>query len=64
MVAWPVAASDELKSYVARKLELTLQDDCIVGNTSGNTKEIASIYSGGTTQGSCCIKALAQSYVW
>ena len=31
--SWPVAASDELKPYVARKLELTLQDDCVLWGT-------------------------------
>ena len=30
---WLVAASDELKPYVARKLELTLQDDCVLWGT-------------------------------
>ena len=30
---WPVAASEELKPYAARKLELTLQDDCVLWET-------------------------------
>ena len=50
---WPVAAVEELKPYVARKLELTLQDDCVLWGTRVVTKETAGSYSGGTTQGSC-----------
>ena len=65
---WPVAALEELKPYVARKLELTLQDNCVLWNMRGNTKETAGSYSGGTTQGSCAgicrVKALAWSYIW
>ena len=32
-ISWHVKASDELKPFVARKLELTLQDDCVLWGT-------------------------------
>ena len=65
---WPVAASDELKPYVARKLELTLQDDCVLWGTrvvipkklqAAILEQLHKDHAG-----ICRIKALAQSYVW
>ena len=65
---WPVAASDELKPYVARKLELTLQDDCVLWVTrvvipkklqASILEELHKDHAGFYR-----IKALARSYVW
>ncbi|KAL5517154.1 hypothetical protein EMCRGX_G002638 [Ephydatia muelleri] len=64
----PVAVSDELKPYVARKLELTLQDDCVLWGTrvvipkrlqAPILEELHKDHAG-----ICRIKALARSYVW
>ena len=65
---WPVAASEELKPYVARKLELTLQDDCVLWGTrvvipkklqASILEELHKDHAG-----ICRIKALAGSNVW
>ena len=65
---WPVAAVEELKPYVARKLELTLQDDCVLWGTrvvipkklqAAILEELHKDHAG-----ICRIKALARSYVW
>ena len=65
---WPVAASDELKPYVAIKLELTLQDDCVLWGTRVviPKKLQASILEElhKDCAGICRIKALARSYFW
>ena len=64
----PVAAVEELKPYVARKLELTLQDDCVLWGTqvvipkklqAAILEEIHKDHAGIRR-----IKALARSYVW
>ena len=65
---WPVAASEELKPYVAIKLMLTLQDDCALWRVYQvliPKKLQASILEElhKDQAGICHIKALAQIYV-
>ena len=67
---WLVAALEELNIfiYVARKLELTPQDDCVLWGTrvvipkkllAAILEELHKVHAG-----ICRIKALARSYVW